>query len=407
MTHQLRCLNQSRQWTRACLYPFVSLFLLSLNVQAQSEVSLKERISQQPNLSTFYSLLKAVGLDEVLADKKFTLLAPTDEAFSRLPNGTLNLPANKEGIERVRSILRYHIVPQEYSLSDALAKSYLKTLNGQNVRLSIENGQIKAGGASITASNLAASNGMIHTLDSVLFPAERSLLDIIAEREDLKTFNRLVNAAGLEAIVKGTGPYTLFVPTDAAFEKVSSEQLRVWLEEGNAKGARALVKSHTVTGHVHSSEVTRARKLLSLSGQDLDYNVTAEGRFIGETKIIQSDLLANNGTLHLVEDLFVSYEKAPVKVVKKESPALETLKVAIRFGVPTYNDGNHDACAAIYEVAVRGVMNSDDPKLTPESKESLANALDEIATGEKTGRDKSWILRRAMDVVVKSLKAKS
>ena len=121
------------------------------------------------SFNTLATALKAAGLVETLKGKgPFTVFAPTDEAFAKIPKATLNaLLADKE---KLTAVLTYHVVPGEVKAADVVKLSSAKTVNGQPLRIRVEGGSVYVNDAKVTATDIAASNGVIHVIDSVILP---------------------------------------------------------------------------------------------------------------------------------------------------------------------------------------------------------------------------------------------
>ncbi|MBN1459565.1 MAG: fasciclin domain-containing protein [Armatimonadetes bacterium] len=123
----------------------------------------------------FTSLLAAVRAAELVrtlkAEGPFTVFAPTDEAFNKLPEGTLDDLLNKlENRDKLASILTYHVVPGKYMAADVLTMNSAPTVNGKDLTITVEDGKVMVDGATVTQTDIVASNGVIHVIDSVLMP---------------------------------------------------------------------------------------------------------------------------------------------------------------------------------------------------------------------------------------------
>ena len=123
------------------------------------------------NFSTLATALSAAGMVETLkGDGPFTVFAPTDAAFAKVPRETLAellQPANKK---RLAAILAYHVVPGRVSSQEVLANTSATTLHGQKLSIS-KNDEVKINDAKVIVTDLQATNGVIHVIDSVLMPA--------------------------------------------------------------------------------------------------------------------------------------------------------------------------------------------------------------------------------------------
>jgi len=125
------------------------------------------------NAGSFNTLVKAVqaaGLVDTLKSKgPFTVFAPTDEAFAKLPAGTLDGLLHDK--QKLAAILTYHVVPGQLMAADILKMSSAKTVEGQSLTINAKNG-VKVDGANVTKADVLTTNGVIHIIDSVVLPKE-------------------------------------------------------------------------------------------------------------------------------------------------------------------------------------------------------------------------------------------
>jgi uncharacterized surface protein with fasciclin (FAS1) repeats len=132
-----------------------------------------DKASKEKQLSRFVDAVKAAGLTDMLkGDGPYTILAPTNSAFSKLPAGTLDDLMKPENKSKLADLLRYHIVAGNFSSADILKmgdKATLKTLAGTNVTLNLGPNP-KLNDAGLIKTDIMASNGVIHIIDSVLMP---------------------------------------------------------------------------------------------------------------------------------------------------------------------------------------------------------------------------------------------
>jgi uncharacterized surface protein with fasciclin (FAS1) repeats len=115
--------------------------------------------------------LDAAGLVTTLKGSgPFTVFAPTDEAFSKLPAGTLETLLKPENEEKLRRILTYHVVPGKVMASDVVKLQSAKAVSGDTITVKTQNGVVHVDNATVTSADVAASNGVIHVIDSVILP---------------------------------------------------------------------------------------------------------------------------------------------------------------------------------------------------------------------------------------------
>jgi uncharacterized surface protein with fasciclin (FAS1) repeats len=123
------------------------------------------------NFKTLAAALDAAGLVETLKGKgPFTVFAPTDEAFAKLPEGTVKSLLKPENKQNLTAILTYHVVAGNVKAADVIKLSSAKTLNGQSVTIKTVGGKVMINNATVVKADIAATNGTIHVIDTVLMP---------------------------------------------------------------------------------------------------------------------------------------------------------------------------------------------------------------------------------------------
>ncbi|MBN1387837.1 MAG: fasciclin domain-containing protein [Bacteroidales bacterium] len=157
----------------------ISSFVFSGNVSAQCATDTEENQSSDivdlavstEFLSTLVAAVKAGELVETLkGEGPFTVFAPTNDAFSALPEGTLEsllLPENKD---KLVAILLYHVLPGKVKSTDLSDGMKAKTVQGSNIEVDISDSGVKINDASVTAADIEASNGVVHIIDKVILP---------------------------------------------------------------------------------------------------------------------------------------------------------------------------------------------------------------------------------------------
>jgi len=123
------------------------------------------------SFNTLATALKAADLVATLKGPgPFTVFAPTDEAFAKLPPGTLESLLKPENKAKLAGILTYHVVSGKVMAADVVKLTSAKTVNGQSVKIAVDGGKVKVDGANVVKTDVAASNGVIHVIDAVLLP---------------------------------------------------------------------------------------------------------------------------------------------------------------------------------------------------------------------------------------------
>jgi len=136
---------------------------------AASKPNIVQTASQAGQFKTLVSLVKQAGLAGTLSGKgPYTVFAPTDAAFKKVPKSTLNDLAKDKA--KLKAVLLYHVVKGRVTSKQVVKLSSAKTLNGKSVSIKVRGGKVYVGGAQVTTPDVGASNGVIHVINRVLIP---------------------------------------------------------------------------------------------------------------------------------------------------------------------------------------------------------------------------------------------
>tara|TARA_R110002012_G_scaffold117264_3_gene265122 strand:+ start:31 stop:531 length:501 start_codon:yes stop_codon:yes gene_type:complete len=125
------------------------------------------------SFTTLVAAVKAAGLVETLQGKgPFTIFAPTDAAFSKLPEGTVEMLLKPENKDKLTAVLTYHVVSGKVMAADVMKVDSAKTLQGQSVMVKADSMGVMINDAKVVKADVKASNGVIHVIDTVLLPKE-------------------------------------------------------------------------------------------------------------------------------------------------------------------------------------------------------------------------------------------
>ena len=123
--------------------------------------------------NTLATALQAAGLADTLKGKgPFTVFAPTDEAFGKLPAGTVESLLKPDNKDKLKAILLYHVVSGDVTAAQVVKLSSAKTINGQDLKLTVNDGTVMVNDAKVVKADVLASNGVIHVIDTVLLPKD-------------------------------------------------------------------------------------------------------------------------------------------------------------------------------------------------------------------------------------------
>lgn len=328
--------------------------------------------------------LEAAGLTETLkGEGPFTVFAPTDEAFDALPEGELE--ALLEDTPALTSVLQYHVVPEELMVEDLAALDSVTTLLDEDVTVTLENGNMTLNDeALIVISDVQTSNGVIHVIDAVLIPPEgapgptegnatptegvsavaeempptppgtpsaegEDIVVVIVDDGRFETLLMALEAADVAATLKEAGPYTVFAPTDEAFEALPEGTVEGLLED--IPTLTSILGYHVVQGSYTVEDLVDMGTVTTVSDEDLtitqaDGNVSVDGAQIVDT------MEAPNGVVHVI-DAVLEPPAAPASP-EGASPMAEgnvTPPEGEDIVVVVTNDGRFETLVAALEAA--------------------------------------------------------
>jgi uncharacterized surface protein with fasciclin (FAS1) repeats len=256
--------------------------------------------------NTLVTAVEAAGLVETLkGEGPFTVFAPTDEAFARLPEGTVEaLLADRA---KLAEVLTYHVVAGKVKASDVVSLDWAATVQGQSVRVTTAGDHVMVDGAKVVKTDIKTSNGIIHVIDAVIMPRQ-DIVETAAGAGSFGTLVSAVEAAGLVETLKAEGPFTVFAPTDAAFSKLPEGTLDALLAEPTR--LQSVLTYHVVPGRVLASDLAakgaRQFTVTTAQGQELEVSVRDDGSVVVDgARVTKTDIIAGNGVIHVIDAVVV------------------------------------------------------------------------------------------------------
>jgi uncharacterized surface protein with fasciclin (FAS1) repeats len=181
---------------RRALLPAASLLCLSVSPVAAQRGDIPTVARSAGQFATLVTALEAAGLTSTLrGNGPFTVFAPTDEAFRKLPAGTVENLLKPENVEQLRSILLYHVVPGRVTASQARRLNSASTVEGRSVRIRNEGSTLRINSATVLRADVPATNGVIHVIDEVLLPPDRVSADEPDRASDARAARELLSLA--------------------------------------------------------------------------------------------------------------------------------------------------------------------------------------------------------------------
>ena len=272
------------------------------------------------NVTTLVAAVSAAGLSDTLKGSgPFTVFAPTNSAFEKLPAGTVDTLLKPENKDMLTNILTYHVVAGRYMAKDLQDGQMLTTVQGQMLKVTKSGNSVSINGsAMIETADVVSSNGITHVIDSVLMPQEGVMvggammvpnLDIVdnaVNASNVTTLVAAVKAAGLVDTLKGAGPFTVFAPTNDAFAKLPAGTVDTLLKPENKAMLSNVLRYHVVAGRYQAKDLKDGMMLKSVQGQMLTIGnkngqLTVNGMAMVQTK----DVISKNGVTFVIDSVLM------------------------------------------------------------------------------------------------------
>jgi transforming growth factor-beta-induced protein len=235
----------------------------------------------------------------------------------RSPSSTRQLlddllkPENKDTLV---AILTYHVVPGKVTAADVVNLTSAKTVQGEEITIKVDGNTVMVNDAKVTQTDIAARNGVIHVIDTVILPptvAEKlaapaqDIVEMAVAAGNFKTLAAALEAAGLVETLKGEGPFTVFAPTDEAFAKLDKKLLDDLLKPANKDRLVAILTYHVVPGKVTAADVVKLNKAKTVQGEEITIKVDGNTVMVNNAKVTQTDIAASNGVIHVIDTVIL------------------------------------------------------------------------------------------------------
>ncbi|MCS6847517.1 MAG: fasciclin domain-containing protein [Anaerolineae bacterium] len=259
------------------------------------------------SFNTLATALQAAGLvDTLKGEGPFTVFAPTDEAFAKLDKALLESLLKPENKDKLTAILTYHVVPGKVTAADVAKLTEAKTVQGEEITIKVDAGGVMINDAKVITADVAASNGVIHIIDTVILPpsmaTESTIADKVATTGLFETLATALQAAGLVDTLKGEGPFTVFAPTNEAFAKLDKALLESLLKPENKDKLTAILTYHVVPGKVTAADVAKFTSAKTVQGEEVAIKVENDTVILnGVAKVTSADVMVGNGVIHVID----------------------------------------------------------------------------------------------------------
>ena len=375
----------------------VLVVLLLTAAHAEADAPRKDIVDTAVAAGSFKTLVaavKAAGLVDTLKGAgPFTVFAPTDEAFAKLPKGTLDSLLKPENKQKLTSILTLHVVPGRLAAADVSGASNATTVQGTDLLFAASGDGVTVDRAKVVQADIFATNGVIHVIDRVLLP--KNVVQTASVAGQFKTLLAAAKAAGLvEALQAPDATLTVFAPTDKAFSSLPPGTVEDLLRPANRSRLAAILKYHVLPRRL----LLMSQSLTTLQGKNVQVRTGGSAR-VEEATVLLADIQTTNGVIHVIDQVLLPELPEPTPARK----AMSVIELAIERGVPLFNAHKAEACAAIYEVTAQSLLTGHAEALGASARKRLREAMSAVRK-DHSPRKKAWVLRYALDDVYRSLR---
>merc|ERR1711913_191075 len=270
----------------------------------------EKALSQIAHFSMFLELLRTTGLlTQLKAERQITLFAPTNAALSAIPSD--DYAALKADVKELTQLMMYHVTTDEAFRTSGRANDKVLYSLESNLPIRINSYPLlhtfAAEGENITDRNIHIDNGYIQGIESIMYPPEGDVVDIINDNDELTTLARYIASSGLDAIIRADKNITVFAPTDDAFQELDSEVLTYL--ENNPKIMEEVLLYHVVQRTTLHSIGMRHAMTFPTSDRHHDMLMLIEDDndeiYLNHAMVEEKDISATNGVIHTIADVLV------------------------------------------------------------------------------------------------------
>ncbi|WP_156312402.1 fasciclin domain-containing protein [Marinagarivorans algicola] len=265
-----------------------------------------------PELSTLVSAIEAAGLVDLLSDesKMFTVFAPLDSAFDKIDDDALSaLLADNEALT---DVLTYHVISDsdvDSITALSLSGKMVTMANGDDIHIMMKNGKLFINHSEVVTKDIVTKNGTVHLIDTVLMPPVGSITDIAAADERFETLVTALKATELDKVLADKSKvFTVFAPTDDAFDKLGEETINALLADTDTLSNILLyhvVPDANVNAKAALATAAAGETVTTVNGGDISLTVVDGELYINNSKVIINDIMADNGIIHVVDTVIV------------------------------------------------------------------------------------------------------
>lgn len=281
--------------------------------------SIYATLASNPDYSILVYGIRKEGLKETLdrmSEETFTLFAPDNKAFAAIG---INSPSALASLNdsTLKAILLYHVLSRQVKAADIpqSANTPVTTLNGQPLYATrTSSGMVYINGIPVTKADIICSNGVIHEIASVLMPASGTIVQTAIANPNLSLLVAAVlrasqGSTNVAAILSGTGPFTVFAPTNQAFINAGFPN-EAAINAADPNTLTKILTYHVIAGRIFSSDLVNNSTPATVNGETVTILLGAQARVKGKgnsmpSNIVATNILTTNGVVHVIDQVLL------------------------------------------------------------------------------------------------------
>ena len=283
-------------------------------------------VREMPELSSFLQLLEKTGIGSILSEStsaSYTVFAPIDAAFKKLPKGTVETLLDPRNDDRLEEVFGFHV--KETSEAPIFIEKYSLLRMTTRQFLSVNYKDKKIGDARFTGTVIPCSNGVIYLIDKVLTPTTDDLFQRLQKDGRFTIFTKAITASRQGKLFQNMHSlYTTFAPTDEAFKKLPAKTLESLFLPENDERLEDIIKHHITESVYAYGKSSGGRRSLGVSdvtpfsafGQQLNYKLHGKHATIDGAKITETDIPCANGIIHVIDSVIIPSESSLLELIK-------------------------------------------------------------------------------------------
>jgi uncharacterized surface protein with fasciclin (FAS1) repeats len=278
-----------------------------------------ETIACDPQYSFLTAAVNKAGLVSALnqvAKTELTLFAPTNDAFKAAGFNSLGDLAAVP-VDNLKSILLYHVLGSKVEADQIpqAANTPVTTLNGQPIYATrTSDNKVFINGVSVIKANIEASNGVLHAINRVLFPAAGNIVQTAIANPNLSLLVAAVLRASqgstdVASVLSGAGPFTVFAPTNQAFINAGFADANA-INAADPNTLTSILTYHVIAGRIFSSDLSDGITPATVNGETVTITLASGAKVKGKSNstasnIVQTDIVTTNGVVHVIDQVLL------------------------------------------------------------------------------------------------------